>query len=137
MSENFCLDSNIDWNDSLSCLLFASHETSQESVGFAPFEMFYGRQFKGPFKLVKDQWLQAQTIQTQTVTAYADKLQTLMSKVRKLAHENLLQSQGTMKFQSDKNAKVRKLKPTGLLLAYFPIPGSPLQAKFSDPYEVI
>ena len=42
-----------------------------------------------------------------------------------------------MKKHYDKRSKVRKFKPNDLVLAYLPVPGSPLKAKFCGPYSVV
>ena len=38
-------------------LLFAVHEAVQESMGFSPFELLFGREVHGPLKLLKESWL--------------------------------------------------------------------------------
>jgi len=38
-------------------LLFAVRESVQESFGFSPFELLYGREVRGPLCLMKEYWL--------------------------------------------------------------------------------
>ena len=138
MIKKFCFESGSDWDESIPFLLFAIRETPQESLGCSPFELLFGRQVRGPLKVVKDQWLQpSSSSSSKTVSEYLTNLKDVLSKVRQFAKENLEKTQHSMKACFDLKTKVRKFKPGDLVLAYFPIPGSPLQAKYNGPYEVI
>ena len=46
-----------DWDEGIPLLLFAITESIQESLGFSPFELVYGREVWGPLKLLKEHWL--------------------------------------------------------------------------------
>ncbi|KYO26028.1 hypothetical protein Y1Q_0003794 [Alligator mississippiensis] len=51
------VDSNPnDWHEKLLHLLFAYREVPQESTGFSPFELMFGRRVRGPLDLVKEEW---------------------------------------------------------------------------------
>ena len=43
-----------DWDEYLPYLLFAYREAPQESIGFSPFELLYGRRLRGPLDLLRD-----------------------------------------------------------------------------------
>ncbi|KAG6930496.1 hypothetical protein G0U57_003644, partial [Chelydra serpentina] len=45
-----------DWDKYLPHLLFAYREVPQESTGFSPFELLYGRRVRGPLDLMRDEW---------------------------------------------------------------------------------
>ena len=45
-----------DWNKLIPYLLFAYHEAPQESTGFSPFELLYGRDIRGPLDVIKEEW---------------------------------------------------------------------------------
>lgn len=51
-----------DWDEILPYLLFAYREVSQESTSFAPFELLYGHQVRGPLDLdvLKEVWLETE-----------------------------------------------------------------------------
>ena len=49
-----------DWDRYVDALLFAYREAPQESLGFAPFEMLYGRTVNGPLQILKKLWTQEQ-----------------------------------------------------------------------------
>ncbi len=45
-----------DWDKYVNALLFAYREVPQESLGFSPFELLYGRTIRGPMSVLKDLW---------------------------------------------------------------------------------
>ena len=137
MLRKFCVESQLEWDEGIDFLLFAIREVPQESVGFSPFEMLFGRPVRGPLSVIKDQWVNTPTESTQTIQQYMDKLKNTLKEVRKIAKENLKDKQSVMKIYYDKKSKVRKFQPNDLVLAYLPVPGSPLKAKFSGPYPVV
>ena len=46
MLRKFCTESNPNWDEGVDYLLFAIREAPQESTGFSPFEMLYGRNLR-------------------------------------------------------------------------------------------
>ena len=52
--KKFCCESSLDWDEGVNYLVFAIREAPQESLGFSPFEMVYGRQLRGPLALITD-----------------------------------------------------------------------------------
>ena len=90
MLKKFCLESSLDWDEGVNYLVFAIREAPQESLGFSPFEMVYGRQLRGPLALITDEWLKSPGVeQTLTAEKYMEKLKNVLCKVRKIARENL------------------------------------------------
>ncbi|XP_064083906.1 uncharacterized protein LOC135199681 [Macrobrachium nipponense] len=138
MLKKFCLESNLDWDEGVKFLLFAIRESPQESLGVSPFEMVYGRLLRGPLALIKDEWLKPpDSHQTVTVQQYLSNFKETLSKVRKIASENLSKAQIKMKNNYDQKTKIRKFNPGDFVLAYFPILGSPFSSKFFGPYKVV
>ena len=56
MLRKFCIENKLNWDEGIDFLLFAIREAPQESIGFSPFEMLYGRTIRGPLVLIKDGW---------------------------------------------------------------------------------
>ena len=137
MLRKFCVETRLEWDEGIDFLLFAIREVPHESLGFSPFEMLFGRSVRGPLSVIKEEWLNTPSDSSQTIQQYMDKLKSTLKKVREIASENLKGQQLVMKEHYDKASKVRKFKPNDLVLAYLPIPGSPLKAKFSGPYSVV
>ena len=51
-----CVERPKDWDRYLNFLLFAYRETLQESTGFTPFEVLYGRNVRGLLTILKELW---------------------------------------------------------------------------------
>ena len=45
-----------DWDRYLPALLFAVREVPQDSLGFSPFELLYGRNVSGPMPILRELW---------------------------------------------------------------------------------
>lgn len=125
-------------------MLFAIRETPNESLGISPFEMLFGRKVRGPLRLVKDKLLNTssqnynghQIYKLITVTKYLDHLKSTLLEVRAFARNNLKHAQQTMKATYDKTS-ARTFQEGDKVLAFIPVPGSPLRAKYHGPYEVV
>ena len=57
MLRAYCLEHRKDWDEKVHLVLFASREAVQDSLGFSPFELLYGRTVCGPLKTLKETWL--------------------------------------------------------------------------------
>lgn len=56
MLKKLCDEKPRDWDRYIAPLLFAYRETPQESLGFAPFELLYGRTVRGPMTILRELW---------------------------------------------------------------------------------
>ncbi|XP_078336880.1 uncharacterized protein LOC144626502, partial [Crassostrea virginica] len=54
--KRLCSEKPKDWDKYLSAVLFAYREVPQESLGFSPFELVYGRVVRGPISILKELW---------------------------------------------------------------------------------
>ena len=54
MLQIFAQDEPGKWDELIPYLLFAYREVPQETTGFSPFEMLYGRQVRGPLAILRD-----------------------------------------------------------------------------------
>jgi len=61
MLKRMCSERFKDWNRYIDALLFAYREAPQKSLGFAPFEMPYGRSVKGPLQILRQLWTREQS----------------------------------------------------------------------------
>ena len=53
----YCIEHEQDWDEGLPFILFAIRNITQESLGFSPAELLYGRELRGPLKVLRDAWL--------------------------------------------------------------------------------
>ena len=51
-----CAEHLNDWDKYLPALLFAVREIPQESLGFSPFDLLYGRNVRGPMQILRELW---------------------------------------------------------------------------------
>ena len=56
MLKRMCSERPQDWDRYMDALLFAYPEAPQESLGFAPFGILYGRSVKGPLRILRQLW---------------------------------------------------------------------------------
>lgn len=136
MLRKFCHETTRDWDEGLPFLMFAIRETPTESLGISPFELLYGRRVRGPLKVIKDHLLVAPSSKLVSINLYISSLTEKLKKVRAFAKENLTHAQTVMKKQYDEKSVVREFKEGDMVLAYIPIPGSSLSAKYHGPYKI-
>ena len=58
-----------EWDRFIEPLLFAYREVPQESTGFSPFELLYGRTLRGPMSILRDLWTK-EGIDNEVITTY-------------------------------------------------------------------
>ena len=56
MLKRLCSEQPRQWHCYINPLLFAYREVPQESTGFSPFELLYGRAVRGPMLILKELW---------------------------------------------------------------------------------
>jgi transposase InsO family protein len=61
MLKRMCAEKPKDWDRYLPALLVAYREAPQKSLGFAPFELIYGRNVRGPMAILKELWTREET----------------------------------------------------------------------------
>lgn len=131
----YCLETEKDWDDGIHLLLFAARESVQESLGFSPFELVFGHCVRGPLMLLKEKLLSTEG-GSLNLLEYVSNFRTRLTKACNLARKNLKSAQNRMKQNYDKNSVTRKFQPGDKVLAFLPVSGKPLQARYSGPYVV-
>lgn len=56
MLRRLCAERPKDWDRYWSAALFAYRDTTQESLGFSPFELVSGHTVRGPMRILREQW---------------------------------------------------------------------------------
>ena len=134
MIRTFCLEYQKDWDEGVHLVLFAAREAVQDSLGFSPFELVFGHTVRGPLKLLKEKWLCEET--DVNLLDYVAGFKEKLTRATEIARDNLKQSQSKMKQWYDKDARNRVFNPGDKVLALFPVPGHPLQARYHGPYDI-
>ena len=88
--------------------MFAVTESYQESLGFSPFEVIFGRMICGPLKLVKEIWL-SENPPNFHLLDYVDIFRGRLDQICELGQTNLKHSQGNMKRLYEIERKVSEL----------------------------
>ena len=126
------------WDQTLPWILFAYREVPVETLGFSPFEMLFARSVPGPLSLLKDSLLEnAVTSNKKSVVEFVldmrERLRSTIDQAENFAQEQKQKS----KTWYDKKARARSFEPGHEILAFLPLPGNPLQAKYCGPYRIL
>ena len=93
----------------------------QESLGFAPFELLYGRRVKGPLQILRQLWTREQSDpEVRTTYQYVVDLRNRLEETWEMAHEELRKHQVIQKRQFNYRAKDRTFKHEDLVLILLP-----------------
>ena len=125
-----------DWDKPIPYLLFAYREVPQESTGYSPFELMYGREVRGLMDVLKETWEEDEKTD-QNVLSYVLMMRERMESMATHVQTNLAAARQQQKTWYDKNARDRNLKAGDLVLILLPTTTSKLTAQWQGPYEVI
>lgn len=138
MLKRMCIDRPKDWDKYLPTVLFAYREVPQESLGFAPFELLYGRTVRGPMTILKELWTkEIQDQQVKSTYQYVLDLRERLESTWELAQENLKKATHRHKVYFDKKARVRNMKPGEKVLILLPSDSNKLLMQWQGPYQIV
>lgn len=125
------------WDKQLPFLLFAYREVPQETTGFSPFELLYGRHVRGPLTLMKESFEEIDnSSHEQSVLDYIVETRNSLEKVRKMVKNNEMISKKRQKKYFDRNTKTRLLKIGEKALILLPTSTNKLLAQWKGPFLV-
>ncbi|XP_075758104.1 uncharacterized protein LOC142818935 [Pelodiscus sinensis] len=125
-----------DWDKYLPHLLFAYKEVPQESIGFSPFELLYGRRARGPLDLIRDEWEGKASPDGDAVVEYVLTFRERLGEFLGLAREDLGRAQGKQKIWYDRTARARAYATGDQVMALIPVRRNKLQAAWDGPFKV-
>ncbi|XP_040195045.1 uncharacterized protein LOC120928035 [Rana temporaria] len=131
------VESRKDWEKYLPHLLFAYREVPQESTGFSPFELLYGRRVRGPLDLVRAQWEGVEDPEGLPILSYVLELRERLRDLTDLVHENMQSAQSQQKVWYDRAARNRTFYIGQKVLVLKPLKQNKLQASWQGPYQVV
>ena len=138
MLKRMCAERPKDWDRYIDALLFAYREAPQESLGFAPFEMLYGRSVNGPLQILRQLWTKEQdNPETRTTYQYVVDLRNRLQETWDMAHDELRRSQIRQKRHFDFRAKERTFKHGDQVLILLPTSDNKLLMQWKGPFEVL
>ena len=138
MLRKVCSEKPKDWDRYIPALLFAYREAPQESLGFSPSELLYGRTVRGPMAILKDLWTdEVKEPEVRTTYQYVLDLKQRLEATLELAREELEKSAGRYKKNYDKRSKPRKFQVDDDVLVLLPTDGNMLLMQWKGPYKVV
>ncbi|XP_064479202.1 uncharacterized protein LOC135392418 [Ornithodoros turicata] len=138
MLKKMCQERPKDWDRYLEALLFAYGEVPQESLGFSPFELLYGRHVRGPLAVLKELWTE-ESLQPEVRTTYEYvlELRNRLEETCRLAHEELQRAGARYKKFYDKASHKRELEPGDKVLILQPTNHNKLLVQWNGPFEIV
>ena len=133
-----CAERPNDWDKYLPALLFAVREIPQESLGFSPFELLYGRNVRGPMQILRELWSVEETDEHARLTyQYVINLRERLEKTCKLAQDNVRKFDIKQNAFYDKRARSRKFDVGDKVLLLLPSESNKVFLQWNGPYEVL
>ncbi|CAM4532741.1 unnamed protein product [Lepidochelys kempii] len=126
-----------DWDKYLPHLLFAYREVPQESTGFSPFELLYGRRVRGPLDLMRDEWEGKATPNGESVVENVLIFRERRAELMGLARENLARAQRKQMVWYDRTARTRAYTTGDPVMVLIPVRKNKLQAAWEGPFKVV
>ena len=126
------------WDKVIPALLFAYREVPQESTGFSPFEMLYGRTVKGPMSILRQTWTEEKPdSELQTTVEYVYNLRNRIEETCKIAKENVMKASKRQAKFYNRHAKMREFTPGTKVLLLLPVKRNKLEISWQGPFEVL
>jgi len=137
MIKKLCLERPSDWDRYLEPALFAYREVKQDSLGFSPFELLYGRTVRGPMEILRELWSKdIPDDEVQSTYQYVFELRNRMEQTCQLVEESLSNAQVKAKKYFDRKARQRKLKVGDKVLILRPTDIHKMLMMSKGPYTV-
>ncbi|XP_021371318.1 uncharacterized protein LOC110461908 [Mizuhopecten yessoensis] len=137
MLRRMCSERPRDWDKYINALLFAYREVTQESLGFSPFELLYGRKVRGPMMILRE--LLTKDIpdpDTKTTYQYVIDLKERLEETCKMAQQQLKSARTRQAMYYNKKAKDRKMNPGQKVLVLLPTKRNKLLMQWKGPYVI-
>ncbi len=133
MMRKFTSKNQKDWDEYLPYLLFAYREAPQESTGFSPFELLYGRRVRGALDVLREMWTEEETEKTTEVT-HLVQMRERLAEMTGVVKANLLKAQQKQKKAYDKKVTPQTFKEGDKVLVLLPARQNKLQLQWEGPY---
>ena len=137
MLKKMCVERPKDWDRYVAPLLFAYREVPQESLGFSPFELLYGRTVRGPMQILKELWSgEVQDQDVKTTYEYVLDLRERLEKTCEIANRELEKASARYRGNFNKRAKDRKFNVNDKVLLLLPMQNNKLLMKWQGPFVI-
>ena len=137
MLRRMCAERPKDWDRYLPALLFAYREAPQESLGFSPFELLYGRTVRGPLAILHELWTDSSNDEEiKTTYKYVIDLRNRLESTCQMAQEELSKASGRYKKYYDSRTRDRKFVEGDQVLVLLPTDTNKLLLQWKGPFRV-
>ncbi|XP_067939845.1 LOW QUALITY PROTEIN: uncharacterized protein [Watersipora subatra] len=137
MLKNLCHQEPRQWHRYINPALFAYREVPQESTGFSPFELLYGRTIRGPMDILRQLWTQDDAVgETKSSYQHVFDLRAKLEDTMELAQKALEGNKQRYKHYFDKKAKKREFQKGDKVLILLPTNHNKLLMHWQGPYNV-
>ena len=138
MLRRLCSEQPKLWHRFLGPLLFAYREVPQDSTGFSPFELMYGRNVRGPMQILRKLWTEEEEEESEPRASYRYvlELRDRLEATLELAQEQLGAAQRKQRRYADAKAKSRSFKEGDEVLILLPTDHNKLLMQWKGPYPV-
>ena len=127
-----------DWSRYLAPLMFAVRDTPQDSTGFSPFELLYGRTVRTPMTLLKELWTgEVEEPELKTTYQYVIDLRERIEETCALAKEELSKVQTRNQKYYNRKTRNRQLKVGDYVLLLLPTEHNKLLLAWQGPFPVV
>ena len=104
MFNKFAQEYPREWDRLIPYLLFAYREVPQESTGFSPFELLFGRHVRGPLDVLKESWETNGKVGTDVLN-YVMEMREKLASMSELVQVNLGKAQEQQKRWYDQHRR--------------------------------
>lgn len=106
----------------------AYREVPQESTGFSPFKLIYGRHVRGPLDVLKEEW-QASSKSSGNVVSPIVEMRSRLQSMMEVVQKNLGEAQRKQKVWYDRGARTREFSEGSEVLVLLPTSNNSLGAE--------
>ena len=124
------------WDKFIPYILFAYREVPNETTGFSPFELLYGRHIRGPLAILKEEW-EEPSESDNSVISYLLEIREKLKSMSDLARVNEKEAKLKQKSYYDKRARTRHFEVGQKVLVLLPTNTSKLLASWKGPYPIV
>jgi len=139
MLKKLCAERPKDWDRYLESVLFAYREVPQESTGFSPVELLYGRTVRGPMSILRE-LLSKETTDTGTEVRntyqYVVDVRNRLEDTCEIVKDSLIKTSNKAKKHFDRKSRLRELQSGDKVLVLQPTAESKLLMQWKGPYHV-
>lgn len=138
MLKKLCEEQPRQWNRYISALLFAYTDVTQDSTGYSPFQLLYGRQVRRPLTILKELWTkEIRDEEVKTTYQYVVDVRQKLEDTCQLAQEEFSRNSKRYKFYTDASAKERQFKQGDEVLLLLPRDHNKLLMQWRGPFTFI